>query len=75
MGPTKTGFALQTNLSYEMQASADTIQTKSAIFLPDEIVFHILHSLDPHEVIRLRLVRTRASQKFVGPRRPADCLS
>ena len=42
-----------------MQASAST---KTATILPDEIIFYILHFLNPREVIRLRLVCSAASQ-------------
>lgn len=54
---------LQKTLPNEMQSSANTIPTASTLLFPYEIIFYILHFLNPCEVIRLRLVRSSVSQR------------
>ncbi|KAF8433903.1 hypothetical protein L210DRAFT_3649400 [Boletus edulis BED1] len=44
-----------------MQISSKTIPTKSAVPLPDEIIFYISHFLNPREVVQLRLVSRQFS--------------
>ena len=61
---------VQTTFRMQMQASVNTIPTRPVTLFPDEIIFYILHFLNPREVIRLRQVGSVVSHTFVGRRRP-----